>query len=134
MRDLRGDAMYLLDTSALIEIMNATETGAELLLKIGESPISITPFTRYEYLYSFSGKRLEQEKKILRNLPVLEFDSDCADLAVDIHNALKSKGKMINESDIYISALCKKHNLVMVTLDKHYKNIPGLKVYFIESK
>ena len=65
--------MYLLDTSVLIELMNATELGASILLKIGELPVAITPFTRYEYLYYFSGKKLEEEKRILRNLPVLEF-------------------------------------------------------------
>jgi tRNA(fMet)-specific endonuclease VapC len=120
--------MYLLDTSAIIEILNATESGAEILLELGDSFVAISPFTRYEYLYNFKGKRLDEEKRILRNLPVLDFTSECVDKAIEVYQDLKSKGKMINESDIYISALCILNGLTLVTLDSHFERIGGLPV------
>ena len=120
--------MYLIDTSALIEMMDATEKGASLLLEIGENPVLISAVTRYEYLSYFTGKSLEEEKRILRNLPVIDFTSDCADVAVEIHNTLKAQGNIIKQSDIMIASTCKKNNLILVTLDEHFSRVPGLSI------
>jgi len=108
--------------------MNATEKGASLLLEIGENPVFISSVTKYEYLSYFSGKALEEEKRILRNLPIFSFNSDCADVAAEIYGNLKSRGMMIKQLDIMIASTCRKNNLILVTLDKHFSKIPGLPI------
>ena len=118
--------MYLIDTSALIELLKPTELGAAILLEIGDSPVAISSVTRFEYLLYYSGKKLEEEKNVLRNLPVLDLTSDAADKSVDIEKLLRSKGKLINETDILIASICMVNNFSLVTLDKHFSNIPGL--------
>ena len=112
----------------MIEILKATELGAKILLQIGELPVAISSITRFEYLLYFKSKKLQEEKKILTNLPVIEFTSKCADKAVEIYQHLKSKGKMINDRDILIAGSCIENNLVLVTLDKDFLRVPGLRV------
>jgi tRNA(fMet)-specific endonuclease VapC len=43
-----------------------------------------------------------------------------------IKTALRKKGKPIPENDIWIAAIVLRHNLTVVTRDKHFKEIDGL--------
>jgi len=42
---------------------------------------------------------------------------------------LKKEGKNLPLSDIFIAALAIEHNLQIFTLDKHFEQIPGVKMY-----
>ena len=43
-----------------------------------------------------------------------------------IKNELTAKGKPLPENDIWIAAIAKHHNLILVSKDKHFENIEGL--------
>ena len=45
-----------------------------------------------------------------------------------IKAALRKKGKPIPENDIWIAAIASQHNLTIVTRDKHFKEVDGLKI------
>jgi predicted nucleic acid-binding protein len=112
----------------MFEILSATKTGAAVLLEIGESPVAISAVTRYELLATRKEKKFEEMKKLLQNLPVISYDEKCADKSAELKSNLSAKGKTISYNDVYIAGTCMHNNLILVTLDKHFKNIPGLAV------
>jgi len=120
--------VYLLDTSVMFEILSASNTGAAALLEIGDNPVAISALTRYELLASRQGKKFEEMKRLLTNIPILPYTQECADISAGIKSKLDSKGKTIGYHDIHIAGTCLRNNAVLVTLDKHFVNVPGLVV------
>ena len=120
--------MYLLDTSAIIEVFDATKTGAEIVMETMDSQIFITAITEFELLAIRNPKKREITKKLLKNIPVLEFDSKCAGVSSEIMHKMMSKGKFIDEMDIIIAGTCIRNNLFLLTLDKHFVGVPDLNV------
>ena len=49
----------------------------------------------------------------------------------EIKNSLKEKGKPIPENDIWIAAIAKEHNLVLITKDKHFKLVDDIKIVML---
>jgi tRNA(fMet)-specific endonuclease VapC len=66
-----------------------------------------------------------------------EYRNDVAILSSDDHTALfygeikaglKKKGKPVPENDIWISVIALQYDLTLVTRDKHFETIDGLKI------
>jgi tRNA(fMet)-specific endonuclease VapC len=68
---------------------------------------------------------LSQLRKVI---PILKSSDTTSMLYGEIKTELKKKGKPIPENDIWIAALAKEHDLVLVTRDKHFEEIEDLKV------
>ena len=45
-----------------------------------------------------------------------------------IKNELKQQGRLIPENDIWIAAIAQEYDLTLVTRDKHFSHVQGLKV------
>jgi len=43
-----------------------------------------------------------------------------------VKNALLAKGRPIPENDVWIAALARQHDLVLVTRDEHFAEVDGL--------
>ncbi len=50
----------------------------------------------------------------------------------EIKNLLKEKGKPIPENDIWIAAIAKEHNLVLITKDKHFRLVDDIKIWYCQ--
>lgn len=59
---------------------------------------------------------------------MLACDLDTAREYGVIKNALREKGRLIPENDIWIAAIARQHDLTLVTRDEHFKEIKHLKV------
>lgn len=59
---------------------------------------------------------------------VLNSDDQTARFYGEVKAELKKKGTSIPENDIWISAIAIQYDLTLVTRDKHFGNIDGLKV------
>lgn len=46
----------------------------------------------------------------------------------NIKAVLRKKGKPIPEDDIWIAAIAQRHKLILVTRDKHFKEIESLRL------
>lgn len=64
------------------------------------------------------------QQKIL----ILSVDENTAHFYAAIKVALRKQGKPIPENDIWIAALAKQHKLLIVTNDKHFKEVTGIKI------
>ena len=59
---------------------------------------------------------------------VLPCDVDTSRQYGDVKEALRAKGKMIPENDIWIAATALQHGLILATRDTHFNDVDGLSV------
>ena len=77
--------------------------------------------------------RTEDEKAkvldALSNLSYAEMTKDLWQKAGALSASVKKKGLNLPLSDIFIAALAIEHNLKIFTLDKHFEQLPTVKIY-----
>lgn len=122
--------MIILDSSAIIQILNGTRIGKEIKDRYmhREFISATTSISINEVLIGIKENKKEDVKKFFKELEILDFGSEAAYKSVEIEEELRKKGKLINKLDIYIASICLIHNIPIITLDKDFNNIEGLKV------
>lgn len=122
--------MIVLDSSAIIQILNGTKEGEKIkdLYTNREFISATTSININEVLIGVKENKKEDVKNFFEELEILNFDSRAAYKSVEIENSLRKKGKLINKLDIYIASICLIHDAQIITLDKDFNNIEGLKV------
>ena len=79
------------------------------------------------------GIKSEGEKNkilsILATLPYFEMTQKLWQSAAELSLPLKKNGVSLPLSDIFISAIAIENDLSVYTLDNHFEQIPGLKIY-----
>lgn len=119
--------MLFLDTSAVLELLYGTEKGEQIKELVREKPIAIASLSIHELLVGLK----ENEKDLhhfLKEVDTIPFDRRSAEKSAEIARSLKEKGKMINQMDVLIAAICLVNQFTFVTCDKHFLNIEGLDV------
>ncbi|MBW2968677.1 type II toxin-antitoxin system VapC family toxin [Candidatus Woesearchaeota archaeon] len=119
--------MYILDTSAFIEIIKNTKKCQKICDKLGEVPAAITVFTLNELLIGAEKKEKQIIEKLIQGITILNFDKESAMKSVEIERYLTKQGKKINKVDLFIASICLVQQKIIVTLDNHFLRIPGLK-------
>lgn len=120
--------MFTLDSSAIIELTYETEMAKKIVNFIQNKEITATTFSIYEVFYSINEKERSRIENILFHMQFLEYDRKAATESIIIRKNLESKGKMIGVIDIFIAAICKSSNTTLITLNKDFEKIEGLKV------
>ena len=123
--------MYVLDSSAFIELMNESPAGKKIAGKIGNTPAITTVFTVNEIFIGAKGTQRKTIEKLFEGIEIIDYDKDSAIKSVEIEEILLKKGQAINKVDIFIAGICLSNDKTIVTLDKHFKRIPGLKSILI---
>ena len=126
--------MYLLDSSAVIEILHNTESGKEIVSMIEKNAVCITSINVYEILRGENEKDGGKISQFFSSVEILNFDENAARFSVDLEKKLILSGKTINKIDILIAGICKSRNKILVSLDKDFKKIEGLKVAMFKGK
>jgi predicted nucleic acid-binding protein len=93
--------------------------------------VLVPPFAFYEVKRGLVDANATAQLRVfddlLKRCPIGEVDDSVFEAAVDIHVALKAKGRICDDMDILIAAFCKTYSLTLVTNNtKHFGNIPGL--------
>ncbi len=116
----------MIDTSALLHILKETETGIKIAEKYAKEFNSISSIIVHEIMAGANPKNKSELMNFLRSFEIITFENGFK--SVEIYEKLKSKGKMIGLSDIFIASICMEHGLKLVTIDKDFKNIERLNV------
>ena len=95
--------------------------------------ISITVITAYELLKGayLSSRRKENTldvKEAISNLQILDLSPQAYVEAAEIYSELKNAGIIIGEFDVLIAAIAKTNDEAILTFDKHFKAINGLRL------
>lgn len=79
------------------------------------------------------GMKSDKEKNAvmdaLNSLEYIETSRDLWIKAGELSSALRREGKTIPFSDILIAAIAIENNLSILTFDKHFEEIKGMKIY-----
>jgi predicted nucleic acid-binding protein len=121
----------IVDTSVLIDFLKDKAPIAEAVAALITSKrIRTTGIIMAELL---QGARTAQEEayvvELLDGMPSVEVTSALWLKAGRLSCSLRRKGLTLPLSDIAIAALAIEHNLSVFTLDRHFKDIPGVKLH-----
>lgn len=124
--------MYVLDSSAVIELMKNGPRAAKLLEVLGDDEIQTTSVTWHELLV---GTETPRQREFLEELfldaAILEHDQKAAEAGAQIEQELKRKGALIGPRDILMAGICKARNVTLMSLDTDFSRVRGLKVQVI---
>ena len=120
--------MVVLDTSITIDFLYGDKEAYSSLDNFSSEDIFLTPFTIFELL---KNKNRENMEGFIDSINTLIFDSKSAKISSKIYKDLKNKGIMINIVDIFIASICISHNDRLITKDKDFSRIDGLKYTLI---
>jgi len=122
---------YLLDTNIVIALL-AKDTNVIGQIERG-GKIFIPSIVIGELYYGAEkSSKTEENKAVIEKFAsdnaILNCTKETARYYGDVKNILRKKGRPIPENDIWISALAIQHKLSLVTRDRHFKEVNGLKV------
>jgi len=123
--------MILFDSSAIIEFLGESEAGAKVKKFVEDETSAISTVSINELLITSEGVENETIRKLLGEMRVFAFDERAAYRSVEIEKALRKEGKLIGKLDIFIAAVCLVNKLSLVTLDRDFNKIDGLKVLLV---
>ena len=124
LQDWRNDEMYLLDSSALFEIVHGTNKGKDIVGKLKGAPLLITSITVYEFLVGLPPE--DHSESIIEKCHVVLYGTSEAKQSALIFHALRNKGTLINESDILIAGICVANDYSLITCDKDFLKVNEL--------
>ncbi len=125
----------ILDSSVIIAAERGRFDLEGLLEAFRDEPIRIAALTASELLYGWerapAGKRRENRKRfveaLLKMLPAVEFDLDCARAHAHLWARLEEAGELIGAHDLLIAATCVRHGDKIATLnEKEFSRIAEL--------
>ena len=70
----------------------------------------------------------ERLENFLVGFEILKFDFKAAEEFGKLCSVLRKTGREIKQIDVQIAAIARVHNLIILTADKHFTYIPGIKV------
>ena len=126
-----------LDSSIIIDFLkNKKEAVAAIQNYKEKDSLVTTEISTFEvfvgvYLKeTINNEELNKVIEFFRSIEVLPFDELCGQEAARIYASLSKSGKIIEEADIFISAIMKKNGcLNIITRNKeHFLRISGIKV------
>ncbi|MBI4824656.1 MAG: PIN domain-containing protein [Nitrospirae bacterium] len=119
------------DTSIWIEFFKLqSKTGDKLETLILENSVWVCGIVLFELMQGVkSGSEKSKVLETLSNLQYVEMSKPLWQKAGELSASLKKKGLNLPFSDVLISAIALEHNLAIFTLDKHFEQIPGVRIY-----
>ena len=124
----------LLDTNAYVSFLAGDKKVLEELAKAESVYMSI--FVLGELYAGFKGGTREQTNKKMLELflekstvSVLDATKETSDVFGFVKNSLSSKGIPLPINDVWISAHALETGSVILTFDRHFLKIPGIRVW-----
>ena len=119
----------LLDTNIVAAILNQEE---KLLARVAGITVYIPSIVLGELYYGArksarSAENIKRIETLLKGYDVLACDEATAVHYSQIKLELRLKGRPIPENDIWIAAVARQHELVLVTRDAHFAEVAKLK-------
>ncbi len=125
---------FLLDTSILIELENNNVLVIKELekIRISTSPgkLYISIFSYSEYYSVVINKSEKNKTKLMEKLDeysLLNTTKRTAIIFSELQHLLRRNGKTIPHFDLFIAALAIENDMMLITGDNHFKDLPQLK-------
>jgi tRNA(fMet)-specific endonuclease VapC len=120
----------ILDTNAISALAEQDKALTELVQTAPRVTVTIISLGEYAFGISQSRYRAELESwldALLLKVDVLVLEKKTLPFYADVRRQLKAAGTPIPANDCWIAALAKQHRLPIITKDKHFEFVDGLK-------
>jgi tRNA(fMet)-specific endonuclease VapC len=122
---------YCLDTNIIIALFARNENILTKLAQVEQVFISSTVLGELYYGALKSARVYENLRRIddfAKGCTILDCDAETARVYGKIKVELTQKGKMIPDNDIWIAAVARQLDLIIVTKDQHFSVVEDLKI------
>lgn len=122
---------YLLDTNVVIALLEGDAAVKDELARADEVFLSTIALGELYFGARKSGRadtNLARIDEFAAGNVVLICNVDTARRYGEVKNALRLEGRPIPENDIWIAAIALQHDLTLITRDRHFDSVDGLKV------
>jgi len=120
----------ILDTHAFSAVADGDASAMELVAGAERVAVPVIVLGEYRLGIAQSGDRAAYESWLRRwtaAVTVLDVDDGTTHSYSAIGLELKRKGKPIPTNDLWIAALCRQHSLPLVSRDRHFDFVAGLR-------
>ncbi|HEY3971894.1 MAG TPA: type II toxin-antitoxin system VapC family toxin [Candidatus Sulfotelmatobacter sp.] len=120
----------ILDTNALSAAANDDPAIIPVLARADQIAIPVIALGEYRYGIAQSRHRASYAEwliGLLHDCLVLDANEPTTHYYAEIILELKKKGRPIPTNDIWIAALCRQHSLPLLSRDRHFDLVPGIK-------
>jgi len=119
------------DTCAWIDFFRGRQTPLAQALEqaLVSSEVQTCGIVLFELLQGIKSPREEEQvQNALLALPQLEMSRNLWMKAGKLASLLRTNGQALPLSDIIIAAIALEHDCAVLTIDRHFEVVPGLKV------
>ena len=125
-----GDAALILDTNALSAA--AEEHSGVMQLLAGAQQVALPVVVIGEYRYGINQSRYRTRYRrwldgLIADCTVLDISEDTTRHYADVAIELKQLGKPIPTNDLWIAALCRQYGLPLLSRDRHFDVVAGIR-------
>ena len=120
----------ILDTNALSAAADHEPAALRVVTQAERLAIPVIVLGEYRFGISQSRHRAAYEnwlREWLSAVHVLDVDDETTHSYAAIGLELKKTGKPIPTNDLWIAALCRQHSLPVLSRDRHFDLVPGLR-------
>ena len=120
----------ILDTNALSAVADGETSAMELVAAAEHLAVPVIVLGEYRLGIAQSRHNLTYEswlRKWIAAVFVLDIDEKTTHSYATIGLELKKKGKPIPANDLWIAALCRQHSLPLLSRDRHFDFVSGLR-------
>jgi tRNA(fMet)-specific endonuclease VapC len=122
----------LVDTDVYSYLMNGTGYAALYRPHVEGKLVAISFITVGElydgaFRKNWGAERIADLKDRLRSVTIVPYDDSVCRTYAEIKSAMQSKGKTVDDNDLWIAACAIRHGIPLVSNNfKHFDGIPGL--------
>ena len=120
----------ILDTNALSAVADGEDAAMGLVAGADRIAVPVIVLGEYRLGIAQSRHRATFEawlREWIAAVDILDIDERTTDSYSRIGLELKQKGKPIPTNDLWIASLCRQHSLPLVSRDKHFDFVSGLR-------
>jgi tRNA(fMet)-specific endonuclease VapC len=120
----------ILDTNGLSALAEGELRLEPILRKATQIAVPVIVLGEYRYGIQQSRERQRYERwlvEYLQKFRVLDMDDQTTISYADVRGELKRAGTPIPSNDVWIAALCRQHSLPVLSRDRHFDLVPGLR-------
>ena len=120
----------ILDTNGLSALAEGEPALEPLLRKAAQIAIPVIVLGEYRYGIAHSRERKHYEEWLtiyLSKFRILAVDEETTISYRDVRTELKRAGTPIPSNDVWIAALCRQHRLPLLSRDRHFDVVPGIR-------
>ena len=120
----------ILDTNAFSAIADGDPAIKPIVQRAPVLALPVVVIGAYRFGIAQSARRSANQRWLTESLPkylILDVTEETSAHYAGLRLELKSIGKPIPANDLWIAALCRQHSMPLLSRDRHFDVVPGLR-------